>query len=91
MLKGAGTIICCNPNELYVCTLGNPGMASGGMGDLLSGIIAGLVTQALTLPQAAMAGVGLHAKAGDLASRDGERGMIATDLLPSIRKLINRP
>src|SRR3989338_130118 len=90
VVKGAGTIICCNPNEFHVCTLGNPGMASGGMGDLLSGIIAGLITQTLTLPQAAIAGVGLHAKAGDLASRDGERGMIATDLLPFVRKLINR-
>ena len=69
---------------------GNPGMASAGMGDLLSGVIGGLAAQGLDLTIAAKLGVCLHAKAGDIAAdKLGERGLLASDLLFPIRQLIN--
>lgn len=81
VLKGAGTIVQAE-NESMLCNLGNPGMASGGMGDVLSGIIAALVAQKLSLFDAARLGVMMHAKAGDEATKQhGERGLLATDLL----------
>ena len=90
VLKGAGTIIKGEEEKFNICTAGNAGMASGGMGDILSGIIAGLFAQNLTPFQAAEYGVALHAQAGDAAARDhGTRGLLATDLLPYISKLIN--
>lgn len=88
-LKGAGTVIHspgCRPPA--VCSQGNPGMATGGSGDVLTGVIAGLIAQGLDLQDAAETGVCVHAAAGDLAARDGERGMIASDLFPYIRKLL---
>lgn len=87
VLKGLGTVIC--GDSLSVCQDGNPGMASGGMGDILTGVIAGLMAQGLTAEQAAQAGVCLHAVAADhCAERDGQRGLLATDLLPEIRRLL---
>ena len=89
VLKGAGTLIAA-PNSLPgVCDKGNPGMASAGMGDILSGVIGGLLSQGLPPGDAARLGVIMHAAAGDLAAKDGERGMIATDLLPYLRRLSN--
>jgi NAD(P)H-hydrate epimerase len=64
-------------------------MASGGMGDLLAGIIAALLAQGCSAWQAACLGVGLHARAGDLAAQAGERGLLATDLLQPLRALVN--
>lgn len=94
ILKGAGTLICHEENgkqKISICKAGNPGMASGGMGDLLSGIIGGLSAQKLTLEAAAQLGVILHAKAGDLAVKKyGERGLLALDLLDYLRMLINK-
>ncbi|MFC3908790.1 NAD(P)H-hydrate dehydratase [Legionella dresdenensis] len=90
VLKGAGTLIACDDDSLHVCTIGNPGMASAGMGDVLSGVIAGLIAQGMQLNQAAKLGVWLHARAGDLAShKGGERGLIASDLMPYLRTLVN--
>ncbi|MGB6976981.1 MAG: NAD(P)H-hydrate dehydratase [Gammaproteobacteria bacterium] len=90
VLKGAGTMICAGENEIYVCAAGNPGMASGGMGDVLTGIIAGLLAQGLSLSQAAQVGVYLHARAGDEAARHmGERGLLALDLMPYLWHLVN--
>ncbi|MBU0455741.1 MAG: NAD(P)H-hydrate dehydratase [Gammaproteobacteria bacterium] len=89
ILKGAGTLIQ-TPNTLQVCTSGNPGMASGGMGDLLAGVIAGLYAQGLPLEIAAASGVCLHGEAGDCAAKKhGERGLLATDLIPELRTLVN--
>ncbi len=89
VLKGAGSLIC-KGNNLALCTLGNPGMATAGTGDILSGIIAGLVSQEINTFEASCLGVYLHAKAGDLqAKKYGERGMVATDLLLELRKLLN--
>ena len=90
ILKGAGTLICHNPDSpLSVCTGGNPGMASGGMGDVLSGVIGGLLAQGLSLSDAVCLGVSIHASAADRAAMAGERGLLATDLLPHIRRLVN--
>ncbi|MGD8310621.1 MAG: NAD(P)H-hydrate dehydratase, partial [Chromatiales bacterium] len=90
VLKGAGTLVeTGGTRPPGVCTEGNPGMASGGMGDLLTGIIAGLLAQGLELEDAAEAGVCLHGAAADRAALAGERGLLATDLLPEIRRLVN--
>jgi NAD(P)H-hydrate epimerase len=63
-------------------------MASGGMGDVLTGVIAGLATQGLPPGQAARLGVCLHARAADEAARDGMRGLLASDLMPILRRLV---
>ncbi len=89
VLKGAGSLIAGTAGPVAVCAAGNPGMATGGMGDLLTGVIAGLIAQGLSLLEAARLGVHLHARAGDAAARDGERGMLATDLLPELRYWVN--
>ncbi|MEK6805167.1 MAG: NAD(P)H-hydrate dehydratase [Pseudomonadota bacterium] len=86
-LKGAGTVIC--DGNLSVCPHGNPGMAVGGMGDVLAGVIAALLAQGLTAAQATQAGVLAHALAGDEAARAGERGLLPSDLLPLLRKYLN--
>lgn len=88
VLKGANTLIT-DDKTMWMCAAGNPGMASAGMGDVLSGVIAALAAQGLSLCDAAQLGVAVHAQAGDLAAQQGMRGMIATDLLPFIRQLVN--
>jgi NAD(P)H-hydrate epimerase len=89
VLKGAGTLVH-NGRHCWVCQAGNPGMATGGMGDVLTGVIAGLLAQGLPLPLAARAGGWIHSTAADLCAEEkGERGMLASDLFPYIRKLLN--
>jgi NAD(P)H-hydrate epimerase len=89
VLKGAGSLIA-GPAGLAVCPYGNPGMASGGMGDVLSGMLAALVSQGLGLEPAARVGVLVHAQAADMAaSLDGERGLLASDLASCARILVN--
>lgn len=90
VLKGAGSLIA-DGAKVRLCTAGNPGMASGGMGDVLTGVIAALAAQGLPLAEAAAAGVLLHALAGDAAAGAGERGLLASDLLPELRRLVNPP
>jgi len=87
VLKGAGTLVC-DGDRIGVCDRGNPGMASAGMGDVLTGVIAGLRAQGLDASTAARVGVWVHAAAGDLAADEGERGMIASDLFAPIRQLL---
>lgn len=89
VLKGAGSLIADVDGRVAVCPWGNPGMASGGMGDVLTGVIAGLLAQRLAPWDAACLGVGLHARAGDLAARAGERGLLASDLFAYLRALVN--
>lgn len=89
VLKGAGSLIADPRGRVAVCPWGNPGMATGGMGDLLTGIVAALIAQGCDTWEAACLGVGLHARAGDAAARDGERGLLATDLLVPLRRLLN--
>jgi len=89
IVKGAGTVIA-SENELAVANTGNPGMGSGGMGDVLAGVIGGLVAQGLPLQQAAQQGVYIHGLAADKAAlQDGERGLLAGDLMSYLRILVN--
>jgi NAD(P)H-hydrate epimerase len=89
VLKGSGTLVADPDGRLDVCPWGNPGMASGGMGDLLTGVIAGLLAQGCGAWRAACLGVALHARAGDHVAQGGERGLVATDLLSPLRALVN--
>ncbi|MGJ8681891.1 NAD(P)H-hydrate dehydratase [Paraglaciecola sp.] len=95
VLKGAGTLIQSQPNKSknqcsWICNGGNPGMATAGMGDLLTGIIAAFLAQGMSEQQAAVYGVCVHAEAGDRIARQyGQRGMIASDLLSPLRAIIN--
>ncbi|MEN4556108.1 bifunctional ADP-dependent NAD(P)H-hydrate dehydratase/NAD(P)H-hydrate epimerase [Pantoea agglomerans] len=90
VLKGAGTLIASEQGEMAFADVGNAGMASGGMGDLLSGIIASLVGQKLTLFDAACAGCVAHGAAADaVAAQRGTRGMLATDLLDLLWQFVN--
>ena len=90
VLKGAGSVVASIGMPPAVICAGNPGMAVGGMGDLLTGCIAALRAQGLAARDAAIAGALLHAVAGDAAARDdGERGLLPTDLLPRMRRLAN--
>ncbi len=89
VLKGAGTLVAAPDGRVEVCPQGNPGMASGGMGDVLTGVIAALRAQGLSAWDAARLGVSLHARAGDAAAARGERGLIASDLFAPLRELVN--
>ncbi len=89
VLKGSGTLIAAPDGDVAVCPWGNPGMASGGMGDVLTGVIAGLLAQGLDAWRAAQAGVALHALAGDVAARQGQVGTLASDLFAPLRLLRN--
>lgn len=88
VLKGAGTVIA-SENRISLCPAGNPGMASGGMGDVLTGIITALLAQDLSLVDAAEMGVCIHAYAADEAAKMGERGLLASDVIGAIRSIIN--
>jgi NAD(P)H-hydrate epimerase len=90
VLKGSGTLIYNGNSPTRLSTWGNPGMGSGGMGDVLAGVIGGLLAQGFPLMDAACVGVTLHGMAGDKAAeKDGERGMLAMDLVPHLRHLSN--
>jgi ADP-dependent NAD(P)H-hydrate dehydratase / NAD(P)H-hydrate epimerase len=106
VLKGAGTLVVNAEGQVFVCDEGNPGMASGGMGDVLTGVIAALLAQGdllaytiapvqgrlsaqgCALSQAALLGVCLHTHAADLAAQEGQRGLLASDLFPLMRRLL---
>jgi NAD(P)H-hydrate epimerase len=90
VLKGAGSLVQAGERVPAVVCAGNPGMATGGMGDLLTGVIAAVRAQGLDADDAALAGALLHAAAGDAAAREGgERGLLPSDLLPWLRRLAN--
>lgn len=90
VLKGAGTIIQTEEKNAFVCPHGNPAMASAGMGDVLSGIIAGLCAQGFSLSDAAKAGVWTHAVAGDkIAKKLGGTGLLASDLFDILPYILN--
>lgn len=88
ILKGHHTLISDGSDTLYMCEQGNPGMATAGMGDVLSGVIGGLLPQTMNLLQAACLGVCVHATAGDFAADSGERGLIASDLFTYIQEIL---
>ncbi|SEA39779.1 NAD(P)H-hydrate dehydratase [Alkalimonas amylolytica] len=90
VLKGHGSLIA-DAHGVQLLNAGNPGMASAGMGDLLSGIIAALWAQGLSASDATALGCWLHATAADqLAASDGQRGLLALDLLTEVRALLNQ-
>jgi ADP-dependent NAD(P)H-hydrate dehydratase / NAD(P)H-hydrate epimerase len=89
VLKGAGTLVVSDEGLPAICDRGNPGMASPGMGDVLTGVIAGIAAQSADLTAAARVGVLVHALAGDMAARRGERGLLATDLFAHLPTCVN--
>jgi hydroxyethylthiazole kinase-like uncharacterized protein yjeF len=92
VLKGAASIVAVHDAVPAICDRGNPGMASPGMGDVLTGVIAGVIAQAHDFAGAVRAGVLAHAMAGDLAAaKHGERGLIASDLFEYLPSCLNQP
>jgi NAD(P)H-hydrate epimerase len=91
VLKGANTLIASPEGALYVNETGNPGMATGGSGDVLTGVITALAGQGLRALDAALAGVYLHGLAGDIAAeRLGEYGLMASDIAEAMALAIRR-
>lgn len=91
LLKGPGTLIAGPDKITQVCTYGNPAMATAGMGDILSGLIGGLIAQGCDVQTATELGCCLHGSAADLAVQEqGPRGLVASDLLPHLRNLLNQ-
>ena len=89
VLKGAGTLVS-DGQSVWINTTGNAGMASGGMGDVLSGIIGALALQTADLYQAARLGVYIHGRAADIiAKKHGQIGILASDLYHEVQRLIN--
>ncbi len=89
VLKGAGTLIC-DATDIFVCHAGNAGMATGGMGDVLTGIIAAMLAQGLSLVDAAKVAVLLHSAAADeLARQEGQIGLLASDVVQHSRTVLN--
>ncbi len=93
LLKGNGSLICSGSKprqNVFLCSEGNAGMATGGMGDVLSGIVGGLLVQGLSFEQSLSAAACIHGEAADLSMQaSGQRGMAATDLMPYVRELVN--
>ncbi|MEX1197918.1 MAG: NAD(P)H-hydrate dehydratase [Pseudohongiellaceae bacterium] len=103
LLKGVGTVVCYPQDGgvamaggpaaigMDICTEGNPGMATGGMGDVLAGLAGGLLAQRMPLDRAVRAAVAIHGESADLAAGEGgERGMLASDLMPFIHRLVSQ-
>ncbi len=89
VLKGAGSLVSSQGGPCWISTSGNPGMASPGIGDVLTGVIAALLAQGMSFEQAGAFGVEIHARAGDVAAKTGQRGLIASDVLRELRPLVN--
>ena len=89
VLKGAGTLVGAPDRTPALCERGNPGMATAGMGDVLTGTIAGVLAQCRDPWLAARVGVLVHAMAGDAAARMGERGLLAGDVARELRNCVN--
>jgi len=90
ILKGSGSLIAHLDQTIRICPYGNPGMATGGMGDVLSGILGGLIAQGIDKAYALELGVCLHAAAADIAAdKYGQRGLLASDIMPHARQLLN--
>jgi len=90
VLKGSGTLIAEHgESSMWLCDRGNPGLATGGSGDVLTGVIVALLAQGLKPNEAARLGVWVHASAGDRVAANGERGMMASDLLTPVRDIMN--
>jgi hydroxyethylthiazole kinase-like uncharacterized protein yjeF len=91
VVKGAGSVCALPAGNWFLNTSGNPGMASAGMGDVLTGLIAALLAQGAETNQALLAGVHLHGAAGDaLAAAQGQLGITASECIAAARKLFNQ-
>jgi NAD(P)H-hydrate epimerase len=91
VLKGSGALVAGGGIPVGLCAQGNPGMASAGMGDVLSGLAGALLARGVQCHRAARAAVLLHAMAADMeADARGEVGLKAIDLLVSMRQILNR-
>jgi NAD(P)H-hydrate epimerase len=89
VLKGHRTLIATPQKEIYINPTGNPGMATGGTGDVLTGMIGGLICQGWDIPKSLQTAVYLHGLAGDIVAREkGERALVATDLIEKIPGLL---
>ena len=89
VLKGAGTLVGAPGRTPALCERGNPGMATAGMGDVLTGTVAGILGQCRDAWLAARVGVLVHAMAGDSAARTGQRGLLASDVARELRNCVN--
>lgn len=91
VLKGNQTVVASPSGQLYINPVGNPGMATAGSGDVLSGIITGLMAQGMNTDQAAWIGVNLHGQAGDEAAlQTGERALLATDIINALPLVLHQ-
>lgn len=91
LLKGAPTVTACPDGSVWLNSTGNPGMATAGMGDVLTGIIAGLMAQGLSGERAAVLGSYLHGLAGDIAAESfGMHGLIAGDVLNTVPQAVKK-
>jgi NAD(P)H-hydrate epimerase len=91
VLKGAPTVVGTPSGDVFINSTGNPGMATAGAGDVLTGTIAALWGQHLTASQASVCGVYLHGYAGDLArDKYGEMGLTATDIIEALPRAIHK-
>ena len=89
VLKGSRTVVAEPSGETYLNITGNPGMATAGSGDVLTGIITGLIAQGIRPNTAAAIGTYLHGRAGDLAKESrGERGMVAGDMVRTLPEVM---
>lgn len=84
VLKGAPTVVAFPDGEVYINTTGNAGMATGGAGDVLTGVIAAFIAQGLSSHEAAVVGVYVHGLAGDIAAQTGVVGRVAGDILSAL-------
>ncbi|MCP3901444.1 MAG: NAD(P)H-hydrate dehydratase, partial [Desulfobacteraceae bacterium] len=91
VLKGANTIVSLSDKKAYICPVGNPGMASGGMGDVLTGMIAGFKAQGFSSENASIAGTYIHGLCGDdLEESIGGFGFLASDMVIEIPRIIDK-
>lgn len=89
VLKGCGSIVATPDGGTDVCPLGNPGMSTGGSGDVLTGVVAAMRAQGLESGEAARLGTVAHALAGDAAAQRGERGLLALDIARQLPAVVN--
>ena len=89
LLKGQGSLVA-SAERVWVCPYGGPGLAVAGTGDVLTGLLGGLLAQGVSLADAACLGAVLHGRAGEICvAANGERGLLAGELGPVVRQLIN--
>ena len=89
VLKGAGTVIARPDDAVGIYSCANPAMATAGMGDVLTGVLAALLAQGNASGEVAPSGVALHARAASAAAGHRQRGMLASDLFPELYNLVN--